>query len=204
MRREKNSNIIRREEIPNTDGGGIPNEERRGVQNTDGANFKQGGQRMNIEQGRKKEWFQTRKGSIVLHINEGGGGMMMEKSTRGGGEIPDEGGRGIPNEEGGDVPNPDGAGGTKKKVVRCMNHAGDVDEDGHALTVFTCNTKTIRRVVMQREAISKGVGSKPMLGLEESVSRLQQMENEYRKLGPMSHGSLILKEMSSTWTQTIG
>ena len=43
-----------------------------------------------------------------------------------------------------------------------------------------------------------------MLGREESVSYLQQTENEYRELGPMSHGSLILKEMGSTWTQTIG
>ena len=45
---------------------------------------------------------------------------MVEKSTRGGG------GRGIPNEEGDDMPNADGTGGTKKKTVRCMTHAGDL------------------------------------------------------------------------------
>ena len=61
---------------------------------------------------------------------------MVEKSTKGGG------GRGIPN-EGDDIPNADGAGGNKK-IVRCMTHVGD--DDGHALTVFTCNTKNIKDV----------------------------------------------------------
>lgn len=41
------------------------------------------------------------------------------------------------------MPNADGSGG-KKKTVRGMTHAGD--EDGRALSVFTCNTKNIRDV----------------------------------------------------------
>ena len=145
---------MRREEIPNTLEGGIPDGAGKGIQNTDGADPEQGGQMMNIEQGRRKG-FKRRRESIILYLYEGGGGIPnVARRNSGGGRgmsnvdkgqtrREDEysqtrmvekstrggGGRGVPNEEGDDMPNVD---------LQYQKHQG--------------------RVVMQCDAISKGVG----------------------------------------------